>query len=197
MTPFEAVYGRPPPPLVPSLPSKVRVQALADSLRECDEVLAHLREHLTSAQQHLVPEASKHWRPLKFAVGDRVYLRCRPYRQPSLFPIAHAKLAPRYFGPFEVEARIGATMYRLKLPTYSKIHPVFHVSLLKLAVGSILGSPTLPEELLEAEPPFIPTAILQRRSVERNGEMVEQVLIQWHRLGEEDSSWIDMADLRG
>lgn len=50
MTPFEVVYGRPPPQLVPFLPGEVRVQALADSLRERDDILAHLRAHLERAQ---------------------------------------------------------------------------------------------------------------------------------------------------
>lgn len=40
-TQFEVVYGRPSPPLVPFLPDIVRVQDLADSLRERDEILYH------------------------------------------------------------------------------------------------------------------------------------------------------------
>lgn len=46
MTPFEAVYGRAPPPLIPFLPGEVRVQAVADELRERDDILAQLRSHL-------------------------------------------------------------------------------------------------------------------------------------------------------
>lgn len=38
-TPFEVVYGRPPPNLIRFLPADVRVQALADSLRSRDEMI--------------------------------------------------------------------------------------------------------------------------------------------------------------
>lgn len=50
MTPFEAVYGRSPPTLILFLPGKVRVQALADSLREQGDILTHLRVLLELAQ---------------------------------------------------------------------------------------------------------------------------------------------------
>ena len=44
------------------------------------------------------------------------------------------KLAPRHIGPFEVIAKIGSIVYRLKLPAHlEKIHNGFHVSLLRKA----------------------------------------------------------------
>lgn len=46
---------------------------------------------------------SKHHRYIEFSVGDKVYLKFRLYRQRSLFSM-DIKLAPRSFGPFEIEA---------------------------------------------------------------------------------------------
>ena len=41
------------------------------------------------------------------------------------------KLAPRYYGAFEILDKIGTTTYKLALPFNIKIHNVFHVSLHK------------------------------------------------------------------
>lgn len=50
--------------------------------------------------------------------------------QATSFRTPDVKLAPQYFGMFEVDSKSGSP-YRLKLPMSSHIHPVFHVSLLK------------------------------------------------------------------
>ncbi len=42
------------------------------------------------------------------------------------------KLTPKYIGPYEIIDKISSTVYKLKLPNNLHIHPVFHISLIKL-----------------------------------------------------------------
>ena len=65
----------------------------------------------------------------EFSVGDHVYLRVRARKSFLKLGIC-AKLSPRYCG-FEVLERIGLVAYRNALPTSTRAHNVFHVSLLK------------------------------------------------------------------
>ena len=60
----------------------------------------------------------------------------------------YAKLAHRYYGPFQIQERINETAYRLRLPASWHIHNAFHVSLLKPFKGTPLMEP------LEEEPPL-------------------------------------------
>lgn len=76
-----------------------------------------------------------------------MYVKLKPYRQTSLAP-AYTKLSKRYYGLFQVEEHIGQVAYRLQLSVSTRIHPVFHISLLKLHQGH------LPETLA----PLPPTA---------------------------------------
>lgn len=47
----------------------------------------------------------------------------------------HPELGRCYFGPFKIIKRIGEVSYKLELPDEARIHPVFHVSLLKHCIG--------------------------------------------------------------
>ncbi|KAA3465425.1 reverse transcriptase [Gossypium australe] len=46
----------------------------------------------------------------------------------ALQRVFNHKLAPHYFGPFKVEAKIGEVAYHLQLPPESLVHPTFYVS---------------------------------------------------------------------
>ncbi|MCI36473.1 RNA-directed DNA polymerase (Reverse transcriptase), partial [Trifolium medium] len=97
---------------------------------------------------------------------------------------------------YPVVARVGAVAYKLKLPEGSRVHPVFHVSLLKKAVGTYHEEEELPE--LEGESGVIiePEVVLARRVVQVQNEAIEQVLIQWKGQSIEEATWEDSIMMR-
>ena len=66
-------------------------------------------------------------------VGDSVYLKLQPYKQKSMLQHYH-KLVAKYYGPYVEIKRIGKVAYKLNLPSSLNIHPVFHVSILKMSM---------------------------------------------------------------
>ena len=60
LTPFEALYGFPPPTLQSYIPGTTKVDALDSLLCQRDAVLATLKGHLAAAQEKMKFPADKH-----------------------------------------------------------------------------------------------------------------------------------------
>lgn len=113
-----------------------------------------------------------------------------PHRQISLSGGSQSRLTKRFFRPFEITERIGPVAYRLNLPTASKIHPVFHCSLLRRYYGPI--PPTthnLPPTAQGNQPILEPLAILAHKDDNTTSPSTPLVLVQWKGLLPEETSW--------
>ena len=159
VTPYEVVYGQPPSLHIPYVAGDSNMEAIDRSLKAREECIEMLKYHLQRAQQRMKKQADKHRSDKQLEEGD-----LQPYRQHSIALRRNQKLGPKFFGPFPVIARVGAVAYRLQLPTHAKIHPVFHISLLKKHAGAVPTSlgivPDMDEAgLIAAEP----VAVLARR----------------------------------
>ena len=191
-TPFQTLYGRPPPAIPRYELGSTLVGEIDEQLQHRDELLDELKHHLEASNNRMKQLADAHRRDIEFEIGDWVFLRLQPYRQKTVLRRSSQKLSHRYFGPFKVEARIGKVAYRLALPSTTRIHPVFHVSLLKKRVGtdepvSVQLPPLKESGLLR----LTPAKVLQHHTIQKNGKELIELLIQWVDLPATEATWED------
>ena len=191
MTPFEVVYGVPPPNLLAYIPGTSRIQAVDEYLRDRDTILLELRHNLQLAQNRMKCQADQHRREVSFTMGDYVYLKLQPYRQTSVAFRASLKLAPRFFGPYKVLEKVGLVAYKLALPPGSQIHDVFHVSLLRKHLGPVTpSSPELPPVSVTSVVLPQPEVVLDRRVIRKgNYSPKSEILVKWVGAPAEDATW--------
>jgi hypothetical protein len=170
------------------------VEAVQNELLDRDEALRQLRDQLLRAQERMKYFADKKRNDRSYNIGEWVFVKLRAHRQNSVVTRINAKLAAKYFGPYPVVERVGAVAYKVKLPEGSKVHPVFHVSLLKKAVGTYAEESELPDHLEgEKGPGYEPGTVLARRTIVIQGREVSQVLVQWQGQSTEEATWEDIV----
>ena len=190
ITPFKALYGRDPPPLIRTNHGLTSVGSLEAHLQERDAILDDLRVQLSRAQQRMKHYADTRRREVQLEKGSLAYLKLQPYRQRSLAQRPFEKLAPRFYGPYKVLQRIGEVAYKLDLPPTSKVHPVFHISQLKPAVGPAMASSEVPPQLTaELELAASPEKLLSIRAISHPQGLTKEVLLKWKDLPEYEATW--------
>jgi hypothetical protein len=128
-TPFFLNYG-----FHPNSPANY---ALPRSAHETDEYLV-LRKFmdlerkaailLDKASQKMLQQENKGKKLKEFSLDQRVMLSTKNLRLPGC-----SKFLPRYIGPFDIKRQISTHAYELAMPpSWSRVHPVFHVNLLKV-----------------------------------------------------------------
>jgi hypothetical protein len=126
-SPFFANYGY--------HPSFDIVDGVSDSLtardwiRNMDSVHSEIRDRLEKARVYSKRQADKKRKAhFKIELGDKVLLSTKNIRttRPT------RKFSEKYIGPYRVVEQISEVAFKLELPKeLSRIHPVFHVSLLE------------------------------------------------------------------
>jgi len=93
---------------------------------------------------------------VKFQEGDEVWLKIKNFQLPK--GLSHKFLGP-YAGPFKVLEKKLFDTYKLEVPKNLRVHPTFHVSLLK-PIARDASTPNRehnsrpPPDLVHKEPKF-------------------------------------------
>lgn len=192
MTPFQAMYGYPPPQINEfSVPCNVSNEARV-TLEQKEVIIQKLKISLTEAQTRIKHFADKNRSERVLSVGDMVYLKLQPYRQTAFGIRGSLKLRSKFYGPFKVIEQVGKVAYKLQLPAESNIHPVFHVSQLKKHLGArAVPMTNLPSVGPDGQIKTEPAAVLKKRMIPRGGVAITQWLILWQNLGPSDATWED------
>ncbi|KAH7575759.1 hypothetical protein JRO89_XS02G0210500 [Xanthoceras sorbifolium] len=96
----------------------------------------------------------------------------------------------------DAQEKIGKVAYKLKLPNVSRVHPIFHISLLKKYIGdNNISSTELPPIADDGEIIVEPEAILDTRWVKKGKNIIEESLVQWKKLPIEDATWENTQEL--
>jgi transposase InsO family protein len=181
-TPFEIIYGYQPDFTVPigkqsNMPSlDERLDRLANVRKEAKAALRLSKERMK--EQFEQNKRSAH----VFNIGDMVWLTAKDIKIHQKTP----KLGPRQLGPYKVLERIGDLDYRLELPSYLNLNPVFHVSRLSPWHDNGLHKPPPPEPVVvQGEEEYEVDSIIDSRVYRHQ----LQYLVCWKGYGEGENTW--------
>ena len=192
MAPYEELYGR--KCRSPIYWDKVGEKKVLDPttipwMEDAQEKVKLIRQRLQTAQNRQKSYADNRRKDLEFEVGDRVFLKITPLR--SVTAGRGKKLQPRFVGPYTILQRVGKVAYRLELPpSLSRVHDVFHVSILK----KYYPDPThilQPEEIEINESLTYeekPVQLLDQKVKELRNKQIPLVKISWKNHGVEEAT---------
>ncbi|CAI7743799.1 unnamed protein product [Closterium sp. NIES-54] len=194
MSPFFALYGQ--HPNVPTYVSLTPIVPRADNFHQhLTFIHDPVRKLLELANARMARTTNRNRREVSFLVGDRVLLDSRNLRLPQ-----DSKLRPRFIGPFDVERALGPVAYCLRLPAHFRMHPSFHVSLLRPYTDpnttfSGCDRTPLPVAVDTGEPDYQIQRILRHRRHLHGGVSFIDFLARWRGYDAADDSWVPSSSL--
>ncbi len=185
-TPFFLNYGtHPVNPVELDLPMGT-MPTLDRVLGDMSHTLTRVKELLKAAQDRQSEYADAKRIPHDFKVGQKVLLSTRNLK----FKTGVRKLHPAWIGPFKIEKMAGKNAAKLELPAeYSRLHPVFHVSLLKPYKEGVKALKPPAPELIAGELYYKVERILSRRQRRSGRKQVTEYLVKWAGYDDTHNSW--------
>ena len=205
-TPFYLNYGRHPrTPLhvrlmldFPHLSKKsARMPRAITFAQTLQAEVQRVRKLLLAARDRMKAFADRSRAAVQLTVGQEVLLSTKnlEFKGPNC-----RKFLPRWIGPFQVKEMCGPAAVKLDLvPTVkTRIHDVFHVSLLKPYRQDAFPGRRVPPPMvvdLEGEEEFEVDRILDHRSSKSGKREKREFLIRWLGYGPEHDTWEPEASL--
>jgi hypothetical protein len=190
MSPYKDLYSYDPLTFEEIVFGESKAHMAKEWIQVNKEIIRELKDNLHRAQNQQKLYADRKRVEHTFKVGDLVYLRLQPYRQASIKKSGDEKLQPRFYGPYEVQRRIGEVAYELKLPPGSKIHNVLRVSCLKKTLGQhVLFDETLPPMYEEGKIHLVPERTLETRVKQLRSKAIKEYLVKWKDFPIKDATW--------
>ncbi|XP_027182130.1 uncharacterized protein LOC113780533 [Coffea eugenioides] len=160
-------------------------------IEKANEKVKLVRQRIQTAQSRQKSYADNRRKDLKFSIGDLVFLKITPLKA-SLMSGKGKRLQPRYVEPYKIIQRVGNVAYKLELsPSLSRIHNVFHVSILKKYHPD--PSHILQPEGIEIDETLTyeekPVKLLDRKVKELRNKQIPLVKVLWRNHGLEEATW--------
>ena len=191
MAPFEALYGK--ACRTPLCWSEVGERPLVgpEIVEETTQNVQVIKANLKAAHDRQKSFADRHATDRVYKIGDWVFLKLSPCKRVVRFG-KMGKLSPRYIGPYQIIERVGEVAYRLELPSeLSKVHNVFHVSMLRHYVSD--PSHVIPPQPLEINPDLTyeeePVMILDWKDKVLRNKTIRMVKVLWRNHSVEEATW--------
>ncbi|KAJ9534101.1 hypothetical protein QJQ45_002104 [Haematococcus lacustris] len=190
-TPFLVNTGQSPlTPTLLELPEHVPCPSGREFSNWWQENVRQARHFMDLAQRRQAHMANKGRKEVKYVPGDLVLLSTKNLR---LKPGKARKLLPRFVGPFKVLHIVNNVAVKLDLPpAMSRLHPVFHVSLLRKYTSDFPHLPP-PVDWLDETPLYEVEKLLDHRAV-RAGR-ARGYLVKWKGYDETYNTWEPRSNL--
>ncbi|KAL0437391.1 UNVERIFIED_CONTAM: Transposon Tf2-11 polyprotein [Sesamum radiatum] len=198
---FEIVTGQ--QPLLPhTLDSSQSVRSpLARSFsQEWKQNVDIARSCLEKVQKRMKKYADQNRRFIEFSAGDLVMVKVPDPRLSKSSRGRDPRLMQKYVGHFPIMKRIGTIAYRIELPSWWKIHNVFHVSQLKKYSADkeddTRNQPSRSQLELTKTKEKVGEEILNHRVTRTAKREHTEYLVKWMGCSSDENTWERVTNLK-